>query len=88
MNLTYLNVTLTGKVLLWKRYLQDKDFHLFQVPGKEVYQRIPDAESRLCKWSYEQLPMVQRIMNTVENMTYGSPSTLSTPMCSSHRGED
>ena len=28
-NLTYLNVTLTGKVLRWKLYLQDKDFHLW-----------------------------------------------------------
>jgi hypothetical protein len=25
-NLTYLNITLTGKVLRWKLYLQDKDF--------------------------------------------------------------
>ena len=49
MNLTYLNVTLTGKVLRWKLYLQDKDFHLCQVPGKEVHQRIPDALSRLCE---------------------------------------
>ena len=31
--LTYLNVTLTGKVLRWKLYL--KDFHLCHVPGKE-----------------------------------------------------
>ena len=34
MNLTYLNVTLTGKVLRWKLYLQDKDFHLCHVPGR------------------------------------------------------
>ena len=27
MNLTYLNVTLTGKVQRWKLYLQDKDFY-------------------------------------------------------------
>ena len=26
LNLTYINVTLTGKVLRWKLYLQDKDF--------------------------------------------------------------
>jgi hypothetical protein len=45
MNLTYLNVTLTGKVLRWKLYLQDKDFHLCHVPGKEVHQHIPDALS-------------------------------------------
>ena len=32
-NLTYINVTLTGKVLRWKLYLQDKDFHLMHVPG-------------------------------------------------------
>ena len=31
-NLTYINVTLTGKVLRWKLYLQDKDFHLMHVP--------------------------------------------------------
>ena len=43
MNLTYLNVTLTGKVLRWKLYLQDKDFHLCHVPGKEV------PLSRLCE---------------------------------------
>ncbi len=45
MNLTYLNITLTGKVLRWKLYLQDKDFHLCQVPRKEVHKRIPDALS-------------------------------------------
>jgi len=44
-NLTYLNVTLTGKEL----YLQDKDFHLYHVPGKEVHQFVPDALSRLCE---------------------------------------
>ena len=49
MNLTYLNVTLTGKVLRWKLYLQDKDFHLSHVPGKEVHQFVPDALSRLCE---------------------------------------
>jgi len=56
MNLTYLNVTLTGKVLRWKLYLQDKDFHLCQVPGKEVHQRIPDALSRLCENNMPSLP--------------------------------
>ena len=49
MNLTYLNVALTGKVLRWKLYLQDKDFHLCHVPGKEVQQGVPDALSRLCE---------------------------------------
>ena len=48
MNLTYLNVTLTGKVQRWKLYLQDKDFHLCHVPGKEVHQFHPNALSRLC----------------------------------------
>ncbi len=47
MNLTYLNVTLTGKVQRWKLYLQDKDFYLCHVPGKEVHQYIPDALSCL-----------------------------------------
>ena len=48
-NLTYLNVTLTGKVLRWKLYLQDKGFYLCHVPGKEVHQGVPDALSRLCE---------------------------------------
>ena len=48
-NLTYINVTLTGKLLRWKLYLQDKDFHLMHVPGKEVHQFVPDALSRLCE---------------------------------------
>ena len=47
MNLTYLNVTLTGKVLRWKLYLQDKDFYLCHNPGNEVHQGVPDALSRL-----------------------------------------
>ena len=47
-NLTYLNVTLTGKVQRWKLYLQDKVFLLCHVPGKEVHQFFPDALSRLC----------------------------------------
>ena len=49
MNLTYLNVTLTGTVLRWKLYLQDKDFHLCHVPGKEVHQGLPDALLRSCE---------------------------------------
>ena len=49
MNLTYLNVILTGKVLRWKLYLQDKDFYLCHAPGKEVHQQIPDALSQLCE---------------------------------------
>jgi hypothetical protein len=49
MNLTYLNVTLAGKVLRWKLYLQDKDFHRCHVPGKEVHQGVPDTLSRLCE---------------------------------------
>jgi hypothetical protein len=48
MNLTYINVTFTGKVLRWKMYLQVKDFALFHVAGKEEHQFVPDALSRLC----------------------------------------
>ena len=48
MNLTYINVAFTGKVLRWKLYLQDKNFDLYHVPGKEVHQFVPDALSRLC----------------------------------------
>ena len=48
MNLTYINVTFTGKVLRWKMYLQDKDFAIFHVAGKEEHQFVPDALSRLC----------------------------------------
>jgi hypothetical protein len=47
MNLTYINVTFTGNVLKWKMYLQDKDFALFHVAGKEEHQFVPDALSRL-----------------------------------------
>ena len=49
MNLTYLNVTLTGKVQRWKLYLQDKDFYLCHVPGKKVHQFVPDTLLRLCE---------------------------------------
>jgi hypothetical protein len=48
MNLTYINVTFTYKVLRWKMYLQDKDFNLYHVAGKEEHQFVPDALSRLC----------------------------------------
>jgi hypothetical protein len=48
MNLTYINVTFTGKVLRWKMYLQDKNFNLYHVAGKEEHQFVPDALSRLC----------------------------------------
>jgi hypothetical protein len=41
-------VTFTGKVLRWKLYLQDKDFDLFHIPGKEEHQFVPVALSRLC----------------------------------------
>jgi hypothetical protein len=63
MNLTYLNVTLTGKVLRWKLYLQDKDFHLHHVPGKEVHQGVPDALSRLCEnhMPPKQVPEIQKV---------------------------
>jgi len=49
MNLTWFNVTLTVKVLRWKRYLQDKDFHFCHVAGKEIHQGVLDALSRLCE---------------------------------------
>ena len=32
-----MSFTLTGKVQRWKLYLQDKDFYLCHVPGKEVH---------------------------------------------------
>ena len=48
MNLTYINVTFTGKVFRWKMYLQDKDFDLYHVSGTEEHQFVPDALSRLC----------------------------------------
>jgi len=47
-NLTYINVTFTGKVLRWKLYLQDKNFDLYHVARKEKHQIVPDALSRLC----------------------------------------
>ena len=62
-NLTYLNVTLTGKVLRWKLYLQDKDFYLCHVPGKEVHQGVPDALPRLCD---NHMPVKQDNRETVE----------------------
>jgi hypothetical protein len=40
-NLTNLNITLTGKVLRWKLYLQDKNFYLYHVPGKKFHQGVP-----------------------------------------------
>ena len=49
MNLTWFNITLTVKVLRWKRYLQDKDFHLCHIARKEIHQGVPDALSRLCE---------------------------------------
>jgi len=47
-NLTYINVTFTGKVLRWKLYLQDKNFDLYHVAGTEEHQFVPDALSRFC----------------------------------------
>ena len=38
MNLTYINLTFTGKMLRWKLYLQDKDFDLYHVSGTEEYE--------------------------------------------------
>jgi len=48
MNLTYINVTFTGKVIRWELYLQDKDLDLFHFAEKEEHQFVPDALSRLC----------------------------------------
>ena len=45
-NLTYINVTFTDKVLRWK--LTHKDFDLYQVPGKKEHQFLPDTLLRLC----------------------------------------
>jgi hypothetical protein len=45
MNLTYINVTFTGKVLRWKMCLQVKDFALFHVAGKEEHQFVPSHTS-------------------------------------------
>ena len=59
----YINVTLTGKVLRWKLYLQDKDFHLMHVPGKEVHQYVPDALSRLCEYNMLPKPVVDAPMS-------------------------
>jgi hypothetical protein len=41
MNLSYINVTFTGKGLRWKLYLPDKDFDLYHVSGKEEHQFVP-----------------------------------------------
>ena len=49
MNLTYINTVLTGKVLRWKLYLQDKNFDFTYVKGKSLRQFVPDALSRLCE---------------------------------------
>ena len=43
MNLNYINVTFTGKVLRWKLYLQDKDFNLYHVSGKEEHQCLVEV---------------------------------------------
>jgi hypothetical protein len=45
-NLTYLNVTLTGKILRWKLYLQDKDFYLCHVSGNEAHQGVHASKAR------------------------------------------
>ena len=48
MNLTYINVTFTGKILRWKMYLRDKDFDLFHV----VVWPKPLTEMTVVKLSY------------------------------------
>ena len=47
LNLTYINTILTGKVLRWKLYLQDKNCTYVQ--GKSKRQFVPDALTRLCE---------------------------------------
>ena len=49
LNLTYINTVLTGKVLRWKLYLQDKNCDVTYVQGKSKRQFVPDALSRLCE---------------------------------------
>ena len=66
MNLTYINVTFTGKVLRWKMYLQDKDFDLFHVAGKEEHQFVPDALSRLSVNHIPPPPTLADKMFTIE----------------------
>ena len=65
MNLTYINVTFTGKVLRWKMYLQDKDVDLFHVAGKEEHQFVPDALSRLC---VNHIPPPPTVMNLPQDV--------------------
>jgi len=72
-NLTYLNVTLTGKVLRWKLYLQDKDFYLCHVPGKEVHQGVPDALSRLCENHMPLRQVTQESMGRTEILSALQP---------------
>ena len=71
MNLTYINVIFTGKVLRWKLYLQNKDFDLYHVPGKEEHQFVPDALSRICANNITPPPPIlaeQRIVALVSMM--------------------
>ena len=76
-NLTYINVTFTGKVLRWKLYLQDKNFDLYHVAGREEHQYVPDALSRLCvnnnpppPAASNQMLMVLRPAVHLDNQTY------------------
>ena len=47
-NRRFINKTPKGNVLRWKLFLQEFDFLLYHIPGKEFNQTIPDALSRLC----------------------------------------
>jgi len=76
-NLTYINVTFTGKVLRWKLYLQDKNFDLYHVAGREEHQYVPDALSRLCvnnnpppTTASNQMLMVLQPAVHLDNQTY------------------
>jgi len=85
MNLTYINVTFTGKVLRWKLYLQDKDFDLYHVSGKEEHQFVPDALSRLCVNHMPPAP-TDRSSPFVMSWTYPEKSTIDYPISTTLRG--
>ena len=94
MNLTYANTVLTGKVLLWKLYLQDKNFDFTYVKGKSLRQFVPDALSRLCEnnMSPQQLsallaslqPIVKTPLDILNNSIRLSSHILAAPAARDH----
>jgi len=83
MNLSYINVTFTDKVLRWELYLQGKDFDLYLVSGKEKHQLVSDALSRLCVNSVPPPPtLADKIVVALKMSTRGWPvsTTLSEVM--------